>query len=129
MPAVSYTPPARRIGDHEWLHISGQTFARIGREIRAPLHILHRLFGSQINIVAHQTSPGRGQPRTYWFAAICPTRKGALEAFDRLREWYPAGRSPTGYAIHAAGGREPWKTDWRLLNPNGRNGHRRRPAK
>jgi hypothetical protein len=90
--------------DSEFRYFAGQTFSRIHCEIRAPLHVLHRLLGWEAKIVSRKTS---GPNSFYWFSYRARTRKEAVELWARLLELYPNSLSNREYTIAAAGGRTP----------------------
>lgn len=87
--------------DLEELYIAGQCIQRIRREIRAPLHILHRLAGRcDIGVTAHRTSDGKE-----WFSLPCKSFAEASRLMGRARALYPAAKSTREVLAVQLGGR------------------------
>jgi hypothetical protein len=87
----------------EFRYIAGQSFARIGKQLRAPLHVLHRVLGADAVVTSHRIS-GNCKQRC-WFSAECRTQREALQVWQRLLALYPAAKNDRQFAIAASGGR------------------------
>jgi hypothetical protein len=104
-----------RFQKSDCLYIAGQCFHRLGREIRAPLCVLHRLArDSRIKVVSHQTSDGE-----YWFAAEFRSHRATDEAFARLRELYPAAIKTGDLFRRQAGGRDRLMVAGKVISHSG----------
>lgn len=87
----------------EFRYMAGQTFARIGKQLRAPLHVLHRVLGADAVVTSHRVS-GECKQR-FWFSAECRTQREAVQVWQRLVAMYPAAKTDRQFAIAASGGR------------------------
>ncbi len=104
-----------RFKRNEALYIAGQSFHRIGREIRAPLCVLHKLARNwRINVISHQATDGE-----FWFSVVLKSNKAADEAFERLRELYPAAIKTGELFRRQAGGRSRLTVGGRVISHAG----------
>lgn len=87
--------------DVEELYIAGQCIQRIRREIRAPLHILHKITGqSVVSVQAHRTN---GEEE--WFSMPCKTYAEAERLMNTARVYYPAAKTTREVLADQLGGR------------------------
>jgi hypothetical protein len=99
---------------NEALYLAGQSFHRIGREIRAPLCVLHKLARNwQVTVISHQATDD------YWFSVMFKSNKAADEAFERLRELYPAAIKTGELFRRQAGGRSQLTVGGRVISHAG----------
>ena len=74
-----------RFTNHEELYVSGKLVVCLGREIRGPLCVLHRLADSrEIDVKSHETDSG-----DHWFSLSFSSAMKAREAFGKVRVLYP----------------------------------------
>lgn len=91
-----------RFLDIEDIYVSGQAVSRRGREIRAPLPMLHRLLGEwTITVQSHRTSNG-----TFWFSALMTSRAKAVAIMRRARELWPHFATTQQRLTAMSGGRQ-----------------------
>jgi hypothetical protein len=68
--------------------VSGQVVSRRRAEIRAPLHMLHRVTGErQLRVLSHRTADGK-----YWYSLPCKSELEACMFMQKVRDMYPEGR-------------------------------------
>ena len=92
---------ARPRFDLEELYIAGQCVQRIKREIRAPLHILHKITGRcEIGVTANRTIDGKE-----WFSLPCRTYSEAMRLMNTARVYYPAAKTTREVFADQLGGR------------------------
>jgi hypothetical protein len=84
----------------EW-YVSGLCCALIGREVRAPLCVLWKVWSDcDIPTITRRTSDG-----TYWHAIRCRTLAEAAGVFARLKKEYPHGYGTREMMLRCSGGR------------------------
>lgn len=90
-----------RLTHHEELYIAGRAVVCLGREIRGPLCVLHKLAGSwEIDVKSHRTSDGE-----FWFSLSFRSVAAAIAAFAKCRALYPNAKTTREVIEHSFGGR------------------------